>query len=182
MPGYCRIFVEFDRKSVTLYYCGAEGRILDEEVFVLSSESSEEASIKHADLVHALVYDCLNYGINGRPQSQSKKVEVKSKKRLTKKQEKKAMADEEYGAGMSIWEQLRLLSEWSPLLSYGQRFIGTQDVHEKAIIVSEAAEWLAAKTKAKADDELVKLIANVLKSEEGEALVRWCVSKMEASK
>lgn len=174
MAGFCRVFVEFDRKQVTLYYCGANGRILDEEIFSLPVEVSEDTAIGHADVVHALVYDCLNYGINGRAiSSHSKKIAVAN--------EEQSM-NEEYGAGMSIWEQLRLLSEWSPLLSYGQRFIGTQDVHEKAIIVSEAAEWLAAKTKAKADDELVKLIANVLKSEEGEALVRWCVSKMEASK
>lgn len=84
-------------------------------------------------------------------------------------------------AGLSIWEQLRLLSEWSPLLAYGQRFIAEIDPHKKAIIVSEACEWLAAKTRAtNVDDELVALLSAILRSPQGEALVRWCIDKAEA--
>ena len=86
----------------------------------------------------------------------------------------------EYGAKLSIWEQIRLLSEWSPLLAYGQRFVAEHDPHLKSIVVAEAAEWLAAKTKATTvDDELVGLIAAILRSPQGEALVRWGISKAE---
>jgi hypothetical protein len=85
--------------------------------------------------------------------------------------------------GLSIWEQLRLLAEWSPLLNYGQRFISEPDPHQKSIIVAEACEWLAAKTKATSvDDELVSLLSAILRSPQGESLVRWAVEKAEAAK
>ncbi len=85
--------------------------------------------------------------------------------------------------GLSIWEQLRLLSEWSPLLSFGQQFIMERDPHRKSIVVADACDWLAAKTRAtKVDDELVSLLSAILKSPQGEALVRWAVGKMEEVK
>lgn len=88
------------------------------------------------------------------------------------------MSGEEQYQGLSIWEQIRLLSEWSPLFAYGQRFIGEADPHKKSVIVAEACEWLASKTRATTvDDELVSLLSAILKSPQGEALVRWAVSK-----
>jgi hypothetical protein len=93
-----------------------------------------------------------------------------------------AEVENEY-QGMSIWEQLRLLSEWSPMLSFGQRFISEPDAHKKTLIVADACEWLAAKTRAtNVDDELVNLLAAILKSPQGEALVRWAIAKMEAAR
>jgi hypothetical protein len=84
---------------------------------------------------------------------------------------------EEY-QGLSIWEQIRLLSEWSPLFAFGQQFIAESDPHKKSVIVADACEWLASKTRAtKVDDELVGLLSAILKSPQGEALVRWAVSK-----
>lgn len=91
------------------------------------------------------------------------------------------MNDEPNYEGLSIWEQIRLLSEWSPLLHFGQRFIAEIDPHKKTIIVAEACEWLAAKTRATTlDDELVSLLSAILKSPQGEALVRWAVARAEA--
>lgn len=90
------------------------------------------------------------------------------------------MPEENDYQGLSIWEQIRLLSEWSPLLSFGQRFISEYDPHAKSIIVADACEWLAAKTRAtKVDDELVSLLSAILKSPQGEALVRWAVKQVE---
>ena len=83
--------------------------------------------------------------------------------------------------GLSIWEQLRLLSEWSPLLHFGQRFVAESDPHRKTMITAEACEWLASKTRATSlDDELVSLVSAILKSPQGEALVRWAIAKAEA--
>lgn len=90
--------------------------------------------------------------------------------------------DENYAAGLSIWDQIRLLQEWSPLLMYGQRFVQTDDVHAKSLIVAEAAEWLASKTKSSLDDQLVDLLSAVLRTKEGEALVRWSLLKAEEPK
>jgi hypothetical protein len=46
--------------------------------------------------------------------------------------------------------------------------------------VADAVEWLASQTKATVDDELVKRLADVLKTPQGEALVRWIVVQAEA--
>jgi hypothetical protein len=82
---------------------------------------------------------------------------------------------------MNIFEKLRLLAEWSPLISFLQRFAEESDIHRKAVIVSEAAEWIASRTELEWDDELVEHLADILRSEEGEALVRWILSQIEVS-
>ena len=43
-------------------------------------------------------------------------------------------------------------------------------------------EWLASKTDSGVDTELVKHLADVLKTAQGESLVRWAVGKVEAMK
>ncbi len=88
----------------------------------------------------------------------------------------------QYGANLNIWQQLQLLSAWSPLIGYGQRFVNELDPYKRSIIVSEAAEWLASKTKAQADDQLVRLVSDLLKTKEGEALVRWCLLQVEGAR
>ena len=82
---------------------------------------------------------------------------------------------------MNIFEKLRLLAEWSPLISFLQRFAEESDIHSKAVIVSEAAEWIASRTELEWEDELVEHLADILRSEEGEALVRWILSQIEVS-
>ena len=89
---------------------------------------------------------------------------------------------EQYGAGLNIWQQLQLLSAWSPLIGFGQRFVNTTDPYAKAVIVSEAAEWMASKTDAQVDDQLVKLLGDILKTPQGESLVRWFLLQTEAAK
>jgi len=80
---------------------------------------------------------------------------------------------------MTIFEKLRLLAEWAPMLTYAQQILGEPDIHEKAVIVSDAAEWLASRTEIEWDDELVEKVADILKSPEGEALLRWIVEQVE---
>lgn len=87
---------------------------------------------------------------------------------------------DKYGAGLNIWQQLALLQAWAPLIGYGQRFVQTADPYAKAVIVSEAAEWVASKTDAKLDDQLVKYISDILKTPQGEALVRFLLTQAEA--
>ena len=95
-----------------------------------------------------------------------------------------ATADEyaKYGVNLNIWQQIQLLSAWSPLIGYGQKLVGEPDPYKKSIIVAECLEWIASKTKAQLDDELVKLIAAILRTQQGEDLVRWGLSKVEAAK
>jgi len=93
-------------------------------------------------------------------------------------------ADEyaKYGNTLSIWQQLALLQAWAPLIGYGQRFVNEADPYRRGLVVSDAAEWLASKTSSQADDQLVRLLADVLKTPQGEALVRWCLLQAEGAK
>lgn len=85
-----------------------------------------------------------------------------------------------YGSSrLSIWQQLALLQAWSPLLGYGQRFVQEADPYKRSLIVSDACEWLASKTDSTLDDEFVKHLAPILKTPEGERLVRWMLMKVE---
>lgn len=86
-----------------------------------------------------------------------------------------AQEQAQYGDTLNIWQALRLLQTWSPLLAYGQRFVNSVDPYAKAMVVSEACEWLAAKTDATADDQLVRLLAEVARTKEGEQLIRFCL-------
>ena len=86
----------------------------------------------------------------------------------------------QYGNALNLWQSLMLLQRWSPLIGYGQRFVGELDPYKKSIIVGEAAEWLASQTAAQADDQLVRLLSDLLRTKEGEALVRWILLQVEA--
>ena len=89
---------------------------------------------------------------------------------------------EQYGNKLSIWQQIQLLQAWAPLIGYGQRFVNEADPYKRSIVVSEAAEWLASKTNATADDQLVRLLADLLKTPQGEAIVRWFLLQVEAAR
>jgi hypothetical protein len=89
---------------------------------------------------------------------------------------------EQYGSKLNIWQQLQLLSAWSPLIGFGQRFLATADPYAKAIVVSEMADWMASRTDAQVDDQLVKLFADILKTSQGEALVRFLLLQVEAAR
>lgn len=89
---------------------------------------------------------------------------------------------EKYGINLNIWEQIQLLSAWSPLLGYGQRFVKEADPFKRSLVVADAAEWLASKTDATVDDELVQHLAAMVSTPQGEAFVRWIVAKIEGMK
>ena len=88
---------------------------------------------------------------------------------------------DKYGAGLPIWEQLRLFSEWAPLIGYAQRFSNETDPYKRAVIVGEGVEWVAAKTQSPVDDELVKHVIALAHTKEGEAVIRWALSKAGAA-
>jgi hypothetical protein len=87
-----------------------------------------------------------------------------------------AAEQQEYGNSLNIWQALRLLQTWHPLIKFGQRFVSTPDPYAKSLVVSEAAEWLASKTDAVADDQLVRHVSAVLRTKEGEQLVRFLLT------
>jgi hypothetical protein len=87
---------------------------------------------------------------------------------------------DQYGAGLPIWDQIRLFQDWAPLIGYGQRFVNESDQYRRGLIVADAAEWLAHKTSSTADDQLVHLLADVFKTPQGEALIRFCLATVGA--
>lgn len=89
---------------------------------------------------------------------------------------------EQYGNGLNLWQSLMLLQRWAPLVGYGQRFVAEADPYRRSLIVSDAVEWLASQTQARADDELVAKLAAVLKTKQGEDLVRLVMAYVEAAR
>ena len=81
--------------------------------------------------------------------------------------------------GMSIWEKIRIIQEWAPVLTYVQAFTAEKDPHGQAVIVADACDWLASKTDTKLDDELVGHLTAVLRSPQGESFLRWAVAKVQ---
>ena len=88
----------------------------------------------------------------------------------------------QYGASLSWLEQIRLLSEWSPLLAFSQRFMLEGDEYVRAIIVADACEWVSHKTNTGLDDQVVTLIASIMKTPQGEALVRFLLAQIPEAK
>lgn len=85
-------------------------------------------------------------------------------------------------AEMSVWEKIRIIQEWSPIVTYIQGVLATNDAHQKAVVVADACEWMASKSQTKVDDELVGHLSAVLRSPEGEAFLRWVLGKIEGAK
>lgn len=83
---------------------------------------------------------------------------------------------------MSVWEQIRLVQEWYPLVTYIQAMLATADPHQKAVVVADACEWMASKSQTKVDDELVGHLSAMLKSPQGESFLRWVLAKVEGTK
>jgi hypothetical protein len=86
------------------------------------------------------------------------------------------MSDAEYGSSLSLWEKIRFLQEWSPVASYVRAFLVSRDPHKRALVVADACEWLALKTNTPMDDEFVRRLTAVLRSKEGEEMLRWIVA------
>lgn len=86
---------------------------------------------------------------------------------------------DKYGNGLNLWQSLMLLQRWAPLIGYGQRFVAESDPYKRSLVVADAVEWLASQTQARVDDELVSKLAAVLKTDEGEDLVRWIIKQAE---
>jgi len=74
----------------------------------------------------------------------------------------------------SLAERLRLLVEWSPVLSYATKISNAPNDHEFVLAVADLCAFLSKKTHVEFDDQLVQHITDILRSEEGQAFVQWC--------
>ena len=80
---------------------------------------------------------------------------------------------------MSIWEQIALVQQWAPMIGYGQQILAEKDNYKKAVLVGDAMEWIATKSATKIDDDVVKMITSIIETEQGEALIRYIVARVE---
>lgn len=85
---------------------------------------------------------------------------------------------EEYGA-LPLFDKLRLLAEWMPLVNRIQLIAAAQTPHEQALAVIDAAQWAAGRTGTEIDDEALAHIEAVLKTPEGQAFFEWALKKFE---
>lgn len=85
--------------------------------------------------------------------------------------------DERFGAGgIPILEQLKLLAQWGPLLGRLQAIATSETARDRALAVLDALEFAAGKTKTTVDDDVVKHLEAILKTDEGAALFNWIVA------
>lgn len=90
-------------------------------------------------------------------------------------------ARDQYGSyDLSWWDTLQIIQQLMPLVGYAQRAMNEPDHYKKGIIVGDALEWLAARSQTKLDDEAVKLVGDVVKTPEGERLIRWIIAQVPA--
>lgn len=80
----------------------------------------------------------------------------------------------------TMLEQLRMLRDWAPLVGFGRRYMAASNQHDRNIVISDALEWVASRTASTLDDRMVKPLVAVLKTPEGEALVRELVLIVES--
>lgn len=86
---------------------------------------------------------------------------------------------DEYGAyDLSWWDTLQIVQQLMPLVGYAQRLLNEPDAYKKGIVVADALEWLASRSQTTLDDECIKLVGDVVKTKEGEALIRWILAQV----
>lgn len=91
------------------------------------------------------------------------------------------MPEEVFGAGLPLFEKLKLLAEWSPLLARMQAVLSANTPHTRAIAVVDTLQWAAGKSGTDVDDEALEHLEAVLKSPEGQAFFNWCVAKIDGA-
>jgi hypothetical protein len=80
----------------------------------------------------------------------------------------------------NILDQVRLVKEYWPLVTLGRQILAEQDAYKRALLVADAAEWLASKSKTRLDDDALRLVTELARTPQGEQLIRWAIDKAEA--
>lgn len=86
--------------------------------------------------------------------------------------------DELYGANLPIFEKLKLLAEWAPLIGRVQGVLNAETSYEQALAVVKTLQWAAGKSGTEVDDEAIGHLDAILKTPEGKAFFDWVVAKV----
>ena len=169
-----RVVVDIGTLCVAVYLCDGTGAVMDEEWFKMPHEIPLEDAKFESNELYGMVYDYFNDMLN--TESTENEVDtIRASGGLYMPTENEI---NQFGASLSWLEQIRLLSEWSPLLAFSQRFMLEPDEYVRTIIVADACEWVAHKTNTGLDDQVVTLIASIMKTQQGEALVRFLLAQI----
>lgn len=85
--------------------------------------------------------------------------------------------DQEYGA-FPLFEKLKLLAEWSPLLSRLQLVAVAKTPHDQALAVVSTLQWAAGKSETSIDDEALRHVEALLKTKEGREFFEWVLTQI----
>jgi hypothetical protein len=80
----------------------------------------------------------------------------------------------------SIIDQVRLVQEYWPLITIGRQALAESDPYKRAMLLADAVEWMASKSRTHLDDDAVQLITELFRTPQGEQLIRWALHKVEA--
>lgn len=84
--------------------------------------------------------------------------------------------EELYGAGLSFFDALKLLTQYGPLLGRVQTIAAAPTAYDRALAVVDALRWASSKsTMTSVDDEAVEHLQAILKTAEGKAFFDWMV-------
>ena len=83
----------------------------------------------------------------------------------------------ERAAQMSLADKIKLFSELAPLIVMVQQIAVASDERQRALLILDAMQFLAGKTRTADDDEALELLEGVLRSNEGTALFAWMLKK-----
>lgn len=170
-----RVVVDIGTLCVAVYLCDGSGAVLDEEWFKMPHEIPLEDAKYEANELYGMVYDYMNDMLN--TESEENEVDtIRASGGLLHMPTQSEI--NQYGASMSWLDQIKLFQEWLPLISFGQRFMLEPDEYVRTIIVADACEWVAHKTNTGIDDQVVTLIASIMKTQQGEALVRFLLAQI----
>jgi hypothetical protein len=86
--------------------------------------------------------------------------------------------DEIYGAGLPIFEKLKLLAEWAPLIGRLQSVMDAKTPYDQATSVVKTLQWAAGKSSTSLDDEALFHLEAVLKTPEGQAFFNWVIAQV----
>ena len=86
-----------------------------------------------------------------------------------------------YGASFPLFDKLRLLAEWAPLLARLQEVGAAKTAHEQALAAVSVAQWAAGRSETLIDDEMLAHFEAVLRTPAGQEFLEWTLEQIFGS-
>ena len=86
--------------------------------------------------------------------------------------------ENDYGAGLPLFDRLQLLAEWAPVIGRLQAVMDAKTPQDRAKAIVKALQWAAGKSATSLDDEALFHLEAVLRSPEGSAFFDWLEKKV----